>query len=94
MKKVSIKITEGASAKRSCLKITGVASKPLGVELQAVCDIEDLSLYQLGRTTGVPAFGPYSVSLNFVFPAGSKLQKGGYVTVANNAKDFEAVSRT
>ena len=92
MQKISLKITEGASAKSSCLKITGVATNPVGVELQALCDIDDLSLYYLGRTIGLAAVSLYGSTLAFAFPAGSKLQKGAYVTVANDAKKFEAVT--
>ena len=86
-----MKITEGASATSSCLKITGVATKPLGVELQAVCDIDDLSLYYLGKPIAIPRMLLSNVRLAFIFPAGSKLQKGDFVTVANDATDFETV---
>ena len=94
LQKTSFKITEGASAKSSCLKITGVATDPVGVELQALCDIDDLSLYYLGRTVAVAAVSLYDSTLVFAFPAGSKLPKGAYVTVAKDAKKFESVTTT
>ena len=87
-----MKLTESASAKSSCLKITGVAKNPVGVELQALCDIDDLSLYYIGRTTALAAVDLYGTTLTFAFPAGSKLQQGAYITVANDAKKFEAVT--
>ena len=92
MKKLTMKISEGAGPATSCLMITAVAKAPLGVELQARCDVDDLSLYHIGMSTGIAALNLYGVTLNFGFPAGSKLEKGDYLTVANDAKAFEMVS--
>ena len=63
MKKLTMKISEDAGPTTSCLMITAVGKAPLGVELQARCDIDDLSLYHLGMSTGLAALDLFKVGL-------------------------------